>query len=445
MPIKIPNFSGNLPSKAQGNVQIPNLTYPSKLSHSNPPPPPKPPQLKSNIEVLNNFATSEEEKLELAVNPETHPEILANLGMPENLQSVRKLVANNPNTPVDILLNLIIEFPHDVVNNPIFELLILEGSDLIDRMGIMELIALLKHSDNLPCILLDQILNHRYPYHLIDTEFLKQRNVSEHHLEELMEHLSYEMNIDSFFAHPRCTDAIKLQMAKKGHEKMKKTLANSCLTGEQSESDLLIKTLIQYSAVPLQAFIVNHKGVTDDILIEILSCAPDESVRSAIASREDLPERVLLQLAQDQSDVVHKALRQNSWIDANIITRLTNNLHPRIRKFIVQHPNTPSHILKAFSHDPLLTGHIARNPNTPVEVLQWLADADNRNRALTQNPTIPDGILQPILTKLAIDPDYTNRRLVARHRKTPQAILEQLAQDPEPKVQRLAQKRLTSD
>jgi hypothetical protein len=51
-------------------------------------------------------------------------------------------------------------------------------------------------------------------------------------------------------------------------------------------------------------------------------------------------------------------------------------------------------------------------------------------------------LISPGSCKTAEIPIYKIRKLVARHPQTPQAILEQLAKDPEPKVNRIAQQRL---
>jgi hypothetical protein len=50
--------------------------------------------------------------------------------------------------------------------------------------------------------------------------------------------------------------------------------------------------------------------------------------------------------------------------------------------------------------------------------------------------------VRSILIKLSIDPRYKIRQIIARHPQSSQAILEQLAKDPEPKVNRIAQQRL---
>lgn len=67
---------------------------------------------------------------QLAQDETTPSEILANLANSEEAQT-RKYVASNPNTPVEILLNICFKFPKQVISNPVIPLLLLENSNLL--------------------------------------------------------------------------------------------------------------------------------------------------------------------------------------------------------------------------------------------------------------------------------------------------------------------------
>ena len=62
----------------------------------------------------------------LAQNETTSPETLRELAQHED-RRVRQYVAQNPNTPAEVLLNICFEFPSEVINNPVIPLLILEN------------------------------------------------------------------------------------------------------------------------------------------------------------------------------------------------------------------------------------------------------------------------------------------------------------------------------
>lgn len=66
----------------------------------------------------------------LARDETTSPEILADLAKSED-DRTRQYVAKNPNTPVEILLNICFEFPNEVINNPVIPLLVLENPYLL--------------------------------------------------------------------------------------------------------------------------------------------------------------------------------------------------------------------------------------------------------------------------------------------------------------------------
>lgn len=69
----------------------------------------------------------------VAKNPSTPPELLGELSKSQDAKT-RQHVAGNPNTPIDLLWELGVEFPQQLVNNPILCLLLLENPNLIDTI-----------------------------------------------------------------------------------------------------------------------------------------------------------------------------------------------------------------------------------------------------------------------------------------------------------------------
>lgn len=95
---------------------------------------------------------------ELAADPATSPEILKNLSNSES-QEIVELVANNPNTPINVLWFLIQECSQQVLNNPIIMLITLEHPNWIMEIPISCLkIALLK--PDVPEILVEEAMKH---------------------------------------------------------------------------------------------------------------------------------------------------------------------------------------------------------------------------------------------------------------------------------------------
>lgn len=83
---------------------------------------------------------------QLAKDETTAPEILQELATSEDYLT-RQSVAANPNTPTEILLKLGVEFPEELLNNPIFDLLLLENPNLIKDIPIETLRSLIKYDN----------------------------------------------------------------------------------------------------------------------------------------------------------------------------------------------------------------------------------------------------------------------------------------------------------
>ena len=60
------------------------------------------------------------------------PEVLRELASCGD-QTVCQAVVSNPNTPTDVLLALGAKFPGQLLENPVFSLLLLEGSEFFSR------------------------------------------------------------------------------------------------------------------------------------------------------------------------------------------------------------------------------------------------------------------------------------------------------------------------
>jgi hypothetical protein len=440
-------------------------------------------------------------EVELASSPSTSPEVLAALGKTHKRRSIRRHVASNPNTPIPTLWELAKEFPNEVAGNTVMLLLYLENPEFVLEMPYQHLVEIL-HGNDTPEMFINGAIRHIMP--MVRVALLKNPKLSSAQLEELINRVESDEMVNLFLTHRHCTDSTTLAIAKGNNLLLQIALAKQCLKRKTEYSIVLLETLIEheYESLKVQKAIACDANISEALLdklltpdrkelqihiargdigslgfsdrlqlrlaqnqlidlkyrisvrqilaekkvyphiLELLSHDPYAKVRSTVAKRSDLSIDMLLQLAQDPAETVQRSLIKNTTIDADRLTMMAQNSHPRMRELAAQHPNTPIPILEMLVDDPLLQEHIARNPNTPTTTLQKLAAAGTQNIALTQNPQVADAIVQPILAKLAIDPNYTRRKLVAHHPQTPQAILTQLAQDPEPKVQRLAQKRL---
>ncbi|GAX39076.1 hypothetical protein NIES4075_00270 [Tolypothrix sp. NIES-4075] len=79
---------------------------------------------------MSNIPQTPEEQ---AAGPSTPPELLRELAESDN-EAICQAVAQNSNTPTDVLLNLFAEFLLQVLNNPVLDLLLLENPNFFNEL-----------------------------------------------------------------------------------------------------------------------------------------------------------------------------------------------------------------------------------------------------------------------------------------------------------------------
>ena len=82
---------------------------------------------------------------QFVANPEIALETLRELSRSDD-RAIRQTVAGNPNTPIDVLWNLMTEFPNEIVANPLFALIALENPDWIIDIPGENLLTLLQQN-----------------------------------------------------------------------------------------------------------------------------------------------------------------------------------------------------------------------------------------------------------------------------------------------------------
>ncbi|QKZ23996.1 hypothetical protein [Streptomyces chartreusis] len=134
---------------------------------------------------------------------------------------------------------------------------------------------------------------------------------------------------------------------------------------------------------------------------------PSMLLRSALASRPDLPPSVGARLAKDPIPGVRADLAENPAIDGTLIRTLAADR----------------------GHD--VQRRLAHNPNVPLDVLADLARATRIGSTLLPRiaAASPDET-----ARLAVSPDPAVRMLLAQRRDLPAAIRDALAADPDAKV-----------
>jgi hypothetical protein len=83
--------------------------------------------------------------IQQAADVNTHPSILLELAKKNS--ELARIVATNPNTPVEELVFLGADYPSELINNPIFPLLILENPNLFQEMPVETLNSIVQLDD----------------------------------------------------------------------------------------------------------------------------------------------------------------------------------------------------------------------------------------------------------------------------------------------------------
>ncbi|RUT04992.1 hypothetical protein DSM106972_038130 [Dulcicalothrix desertica PCC 7102] len=78
----------------------------------------------------------------VAKNPSAPPDVLEVLSGYQHDPEIQRNVTTNPNTPSEVLIALGADFPSELINNPVFPLLVLEKPSLFQEMPLETLLTL---------------------------------------------------------------------------------------------------------------------------------------------------------------------------------------------------------------------------------------------------------------------------------------------------------------
>ncbi|WP_373479225.1 hypothetical protein [Geminocystis sp.] len=378
------------------------------------------------------------------------PDLLAELAHSQD-QSTRKAVVSNPNTPKETLLELGSQFPEELLDNPIFDLLLLENPNLLADMPTSTLKSMVKR-ETVPRAFLDWAVNHGDDEVLI--ALLRNPQLSKEHLTKLTEHKNTQIVEEAKF-HVNWDKEIE-----NPEEFIRQALRKNDLTIPQGK-EKIISNLFTEMISPqwVYDFLVSTNGdVCNQVasnsntpvsLLEKLATDSDRWIRSYVAKNPNTPVTSLENLAIDSDSNVRyrvvsnpnitkqikeKVLLFNEYytthkFPTDILKQLAVDSRTSVRSYVASNQNTPVVLLEklATDSDSGVCRDVAENPNTPVVILEKLAtDSDSGVRyEVAGNPNTPVIILE----KLATDSDSGVRYEVAENPNTPVVILEKLASD----------------
>ncbi len=412
----------------------------------------------------------------VAKNANAAADLLRDLGSSSDY-IIRHNVAGNPNTPTEILWELGVQFPLQLLNNPVFTLLLLENSNLVADIPLITLLALLK-LDQVSPEFLELATNHD------DVEVLLTIAMNPKTPKTALQRLTQVPNIE-------VAEAARLHVSLAGN--MQQGWDEAAIMAMQTtnlprdrQSEVYLWAI---GAVP--EYLVNTLDAevrlklaeslnTSEEVLAMLAMDSYSKVRAYVAQNPHTPVNLVEELMGDVSDVVREAVAchprtfltlhqqfqlqleatQNPVTSQDILRQLSTSQWMRIRLGVAAHSNTPGDVLLQLARDEnvMVRKAVALNLNSTPEALKQLATDNDawivkivathpnnpaKNAPFPQNNTIyhyintarAQGIpIMPVyavydpnlLTAMAESTNFDTRQRVAQHPNTPIPVLEKL-------------------
>ena len=339
-------------------------------------------------------------------------------GALEDFCAMRVALAGNPNTPVELLLQLAAEFPREFLANPALPLLLLENPRLLEPLPSLAAQRLLALEDTPHAIVraLASTPGTTWRAHMA-------RETAQFHVNAALdapsESASEEANAASgamgFTAdlyHP-LMELGWSHLASLPHFFSQPSLAllvtfpafwEACagcpdLTLAQLRAHLAHDPVTRYDYD--QASIAIHPAA-DTHLLASLAAYRELPVCRAVARNPQTPPALLAQLATNEEWEVRSAVAQHATTPAPVLERLATDALSVVRSAVAGSQITPPGVLAQLGRDPAadVRKAVAANPSTPRAAVMALLDDDDLpvREALMGNPRLPMSDLVRVFT-----------------------------------------------
>ncbi|OYD90904.1 hypothetical protein CDG76_29755 [Nostoc sp. 'Peltigera membranacea cyanobiont' 210A] len=387
----------------------------------------------------------------VAAEPSTDPELLRELALSTD-QQTRQSVAGNPNTPVDVLLRLGAEFPSELLDNPVFPLLLLENLNLVAEIPLSTLRSILRQK-NVPVYILEQVADQAD----LEVQLALVKNVQTP--KGVLNRLTQSR-------HSQVVESARLhinlagELTEKYEQRIKEVIKGIIPSARQAGTGYLA-VLAQICPVP--EFMVEHwvqdssykdffcRAIADSPatfpnVLKHLANHTDDYIWYSIAQNPNTPTETLRKSFTEKQ--APTALARNLNTPSDVLESLSTNQDQIVRIRVAENPNTPLNVVKGLAKDTDI--HVAnaaarvigeqqgeytaeavrKNPKTPPYVLEKLAQKDPRS--VCKHPNTPP----ELLLEFSKSVDERLRESVAENPNASVSILEELAQDDSSEVRR---------
>ncbi len=367
--------------------------------------------------------TAPERLIELGATAEVRPLVAANAGTPsayleelskDKSRRVRQAVAQNPNAPLDCLLNLSREFPAAFFANPLCPLLDLTQPGWYEQVEDLTWLFWLK-SEKIPQHWLNQV------------EAEKRRRGAASH--------SIGGQAGDVWVAARLH--IALPALHTGGEHITPEMARNIGFVARHER----------TPVPLLHELAAIVCQYDDVME--IGNAVCEQIRRDVAQNSAAPEQILRQLAQDKDPKVRYRIGRNPSTPADLLDLLTSDSSAYVRSGVAANPATPVALLERLAWDTNYEEKYARarhqivpkarlNDVSRMQAQEALNNIKLVKGALAGNVSTP----LPVLMHLASHPEHEVRARLAANPAVPAEVLLGLVTDVEPVLWTLVEKNV---
>ena len=388
-------------------------------------------------EVLERLANDESQSVRevVAENPNTPPEVLAQLAN-DTSGEVKKKVVSNPNTPVEILERLGLSEGIFDKRNPKTpgSVLALAVERAKNEKALIELLEYSTLDSQMPAETLEKLASDSRS--TVRCLVAKHRNTPARALEGLAEDDYWSTRLG--VCKNRNTPARVLEWVFLRENPSGDGYNTICytLSLRSSTPSSVLAELASHSDKRIRKSVAAHSNTSVATLERSLDTESDRDVLESLSRNPSLTPELQGQVLEKSSAEVLQSLSKNPSLTPELQRQLARHPNPKLRYQSIYNPNFLPELWQQLAEDEsaVVRGAIARHADCPIALLETLArdeDKEVRSKAAA-NPKAPVRLLET----LSRDSAPEVRAAVAENANAPLVLLEKLAQDEDVSVRR---------
>jgi len=208
----------------------------------------------------------------------------------------------------------------------------------------------------------------------------------------------------------------------------KSPVVRQCVASRHDIPQELVIRLAEDPDASVRIATVHSKKLPLDFVVKLAGDA-DAGVRMQVAFRKDLPTSVAVKLARDPDDHVRATIMGREDLPPDLVVKLAEDPDARIRMYAARSEVLPPDLVVKLAEDPDddVRMYFATRQDLPTSVAVKLAgDSDARVREVIARRRVLPTV---IVAKLAEDPDARVRSRVARRKDLTAPLAIKLAED----------------